>query len=354
MYNAALMRILGVACVVLPGCIILSGSGDDDGNAPPPEQPPVDPFTCPAWEDAAEADVEALVQGAIDELKAEGQDVNGEIWSDAARFSALIDRIYEHAGCPLPEGSAQQGLHASDAPNYFCGPGHGTAALQHPPVSDCINAACRNHDGCYAMCSEEPGFCSWSGATQPCEDTFFDHLSSCSANRFSDGLVKVIPRVLDLNPVSCSDIECPADGALGFGICSTAPESPDCADCLAYFDPDGTCLSRTECSEAQQFEHCYTANCPEMFACYGENPSSELWKTTCASPGYTGVPEDYSWALEVSSGEMPATKADGSPWDADLALGFHPPDPFVVVELVDTGDIKETVSPEDKALPKWN
>jgi len=348
------MRLLTFVCLLLPGCIILSGSGDDDGDAPPPEQPPADPFICPAWEDAPETDVETLVKGAIDELEAEGNVINGEIWNDPDRFSALIDRVYEHAGCPFPEGSIQQGLHASDAPNYFCGPGHGSAALQHPPVSVCINTACRNHDGCYAMCSQEPGSCMWSGATQPCEDTFFDHLASCPTDRFSDVLVKVLPRLLELNPVSCSGIECPSNGDLGFGVCSTAPDSSDCADCRVHFDPEGTCLARSHCSDEPQFEHCYAANCPNMFACYGESPSSELWKTTCASTAYTGVPTDYLWQLEVSSGVIPDEKPSGAAWDSGTIFGVGPPDPYVVINTA-AGDDSYTTEFEGHTLnPQWN
>jgi C2 domain len=354
-YNGALMRWLVASCMVFPGCIILSGSGDGDGGAAPTEPGPTDPFACPAWEGASEVEVQALMQGAIDELKSEGQDISTEIWNDPTRFSAVVDRVYDHAGCPFPDGAVQQGLHASGGPNYFCGPGHGSGALQHPPVSKCINLTCRDHDGCYAMCSQEPGLiCSWSGATQPCDDTFLARIAECPTEKFVDVVVKTLPYVLDFLPLPCAGIECPAGDELGLGVCSVDAASGDCQACLQHFDPESTCRERTDCEGEPLFEHCYAGSCPQMFACYGENPSSELWKSTCASAGYTGVPDDYSWELEVISGLMPLTKPGGTDWDVNVAFGFAPPDPFVLVELIETGQVSETTSPEDTAQPQWN
>lgn len=62
-------------------------------------------------------------------------------------------------------------------------------------------------------------------------------------------------------------------------------------------------------------------------------------------------PDSVSWDLYMLSGEMPLTKPDGSDWDVD-ALGWSPPDPFVVVMAgAETG---QTESPEDVFKPPWH
>lgn len=349
-FDMKLRRALFVSLVVVPGCTIAFGPSDDDDVQG--EQSQHGRFECPAWDSAGQKEVDALVAKTIEALNAEGVVVDNGAWEDAAVFGNVIDRVYDDAGCPLPEGEAQQALHAAPAPNFYCGPGHGHASLLRPPVSACINHACVDHDACYAMCTDEPSLaCSWSAATASCDDPFMERLKQCDDPTFIDRVVVGMAGVLNEVPGTCDALECPAYGELGAGVCAVEPGTLECSRCLEEFDVEYACLIRS-CVETPDDWFCYTANCPQVQPCFGGGWDGTSWADGCVD--YTGHPEDYAWRIVVVQGTMPLTKSTGAPWDEGAFIGFDLPDPYVMVSLDGVGLAGETSAAEDDVYPTWN
>lgn len=338
---------LALATLTAQACVITTGSGtDDDGTEPPPSYAP---FECPPWQASSQAEVDQLVADVAAQLEAEGTIDPVAAWDDAATFAALVEGVYDAAGCPLPDGVSQQALHDHDAPNFYCGYGHGPSSIKRPPVSPCLNDACRDHDGCYAMCSARPGGCSWTDVTKPCDEGFLADADLCIAEDFVDKAVLGLAHWLNNKDRVCLDsLICPPYGNLGQGLCSLDPTDPECLACLAYFDPDGTCLQGTECDTA----YCYAANC-DVFACYGESPPSGIWNDTC--PSYSGTPANHLWDLHLIGAVVPATTPAGLAWDlGDRSVTA--PDVYVRVTLpgASTANTATTHVVHDNHAPEFN
>lgn len=296
---------------------------------------------------------QAIYQKAADTLQAAGHPVDQSTWSDEARFTEFMTEVYKAAGCTPPSETAPQALHSDNGPDYYCGPGHGTAKLQHPAVSDCLNNLCKLHDACYSMCSASTAHCTWDDNTSPCDAPFLQQAGACPAEpgtTLVSGAVVFLAHALDVgfSLFSCGDMKCPALGELGTGVCSTDSSGADCTNCLKYTDRGAACLDHA-CSGSLADPFCYAANCPEVSECYGGYDKGVPGGFTPPTP--VSNPDSVTWTLYVERGEMPETKPSGSDWDVDF-LGFSPPDPYVFVTVGAVS--KSTTIVQDQDFPYWH
>jgi hypothetical protein len=376
------LEVLIAGSVLLAGCTITvteggdrdaGGHSDDQPDPGTIEAPPAEPFLCPEWADRDPAEIEQLVQGTVEELSAEDAGgISSEAWQDEAEFSALISRVYEKAGCPLPEDLDGPALHSQDAPQNYCGPGHGRGKLFVPTVDDCLNDLCRQHDACYAMCSQPLArLCSFSDATNDCDQPFIAALNECeiSDHWFASHVVIFVAEALDtLNPFSCEDTECPNFGDVGEGPCSTDFMGDTCGSCLGIVDTN-SCANA--CVDDDEPAICVAANCPTTAQCFGgyaygalppAEPVQSDAETVVAPDGGTAstdggvltaplLPDSTDvYTLTLLHGVLPPSKLDGAVWDGDGSA----PEGRVTVTL--TAIEKTFVSSyrEDNFEPVWN
>lgn len=312
----------------------------------------------------SDAEKQAIVDKAIARFEAEqkaetgtGADSVRQAWNDEVKFARLVGYMYDEAGCselreetPTAAGQSQQGLHNSNGPDYYCGPGHGSATLMHPPVSQCLNELCKLHDACYTMCnaSTDKEKCSWDRNTRPCDDEFRMRASECEEFYLMDSLVRFLAGVLAAagKDYSCGAMVCPPFGELGTGICATDPQNSDCTQCLRETDVGSQCFDHA-CGQAQDDPFCYTANCPNVSECYGGYgrglPGATSPKETVADP------DSRQWDVTLASAVLPEHTASGEEWDIGVA-GYGPPDPYAVVTIADTTErtwrIREATRPD--------
>lgn len=174
-----------------------------------------DAFICPLWEARPTPEIEALVRGTLSELELMGLPIDAALWDDPARFSLLIARIYERAGCPLPADLSAAAVPREGVPDNYCGPGAGPPSWLslRPTVDECVNRECRTHDACYDMCDGPlPRTCQWSATTAGCDDPFVARIRRCDVDdhRFSSTVVIIIAQLLNELPTpGCADNECP-------------------------------------------------------------------------------------------------------------------------------------------------
>ena len=339
------------------GCVLelqsSSTKKSDAGAATPSTQ--ADPFECAAAKSASRADVEALVKEALAELTVDGGPVGTEVWDDAQLFAEVVRRTYEKAGCALPAGEASQALESGDPPTYYCGPGFGPAGVTHPPVNDCVNAACRAHDACYASCDKHIGLtCCFSDPTHPCDDPFLARVAACpddGSHTFGSAVVLATATLLSaVEIIPCkTKATCPELGQSGTGSCAKSRDRGDCKDCLAALDRDGKCHDAA-CADEPDSDECYAANCPKVAQCFGGYGLGRPVAIPGAGGGAQGVPPGSLWNLEVVGASLPETAPDGSAWDVEW-FGWGPPDAKVVVQL---GDLTAYTSEQgDNLTPSW-
>ena len=365
------------ALLLFNGCVVQlkstpeneDGSGGVGGSstAPPPDvaDDEYEGEQLPACKPEAFSDAEkqAIVDKAIARFEAEqkaqtgtGADSVRKAWNDEVKFARLMGYMYEEARCtellddtPTTEGQSQQGLHASNGPDYYCGPGHGAASLTHPKVSQCLNELCKLHDACYTMCNHPTADCTWDTNTQPCDDEFLTRAAECSTDKLSDYFVRFLANSLALKGefFSCGEMVCPQFGELGTGICATDAQSTDCTQCLAETDVGDQCFDHA-CSQAQDDPFCYTANCPRVAECYGGYGRGLPGATSPKEMVFD--PDSRSWMVEVVSAELPSHKPSGAEWDVDW-FGYSPPDPFARIQI--GGDIRITTAIQEAVRPEW-
>lgn len=296
-------------------------------------------------------------------LEAGGAKFDASWWSDAAKFESFIKEVYSVAGCsPLSSavlteggvGTLQQPLHSDEGPDFYCGPGHGLAKLWTPHVSACMNELCRQHDACYAMCSDGTDFpCAWNDNTGPCDEPFLTEIAACPpepGTQFMSGAVEFIANLMKIasSGLSCGTMTCPELGELGRGVCSTDRTGADCAACLGETDRGALCFKRA-CTESPDDPLCYSANCPEVAECYGGCGKGVPGAIVPTEPVLE--PDTVLWTLYAYEGHLPATKPDGTQWDIDF-FGFSPPDPFVFVTV--GNDAELTASLQDVFVARWD
>ncbi len=336
-----------VAGLATASCVVnVNGDNQDAGVGSTGNQN----ATCQA-ESFSAAKRKAIYQTAADNLTAQGQPLDRKVWNDPTRFGAYISEVYKVAGCSPPSGVKQQPLSGSTGKIYYCGPGHGTAKLQHPAVSDCLNKLCEMHDACYAMCSAKTSLtCMWDDNTSPCDAPFLSKADSCPdqpGTTLMSGAIVFLANLFDTagSLFSCGNMTCPALGELGAGVCSQNPSGQDCTNCLTYTDRGKMCLDEA-CGGSLSDPICYAANCPEVAECYGGYGKGVPGGFTPPTP--VSNPDAYTWTLHVQRGEIPATKPDGSEWDVDI-FGWTPPDPYAVVTVGSatgsTGVVQDTYTP---------
>lgn len=378
--EVALASTLIAGSALLAGCTItVTERRDQDANAPTDDSPepgtigaaPAEPFICPDWEERDPAEIEDLVRTTIEELSAEDAGgVSSGAWQDEAEFSALISRVYERAGCPLPEDLDGPALHSQDVPQNYCGPGHGRGKLFVPSVDDCLNDLCRQHDACYAMCSQPLArICSFSDTTNGCDEPFIAALNECeiSDHWFASHVVIFVAEALDaLNPFSCEGTECPNFGDVGNGPCSVDFTGNTCGSCLGIVDTN-SCASA--CVDDDEQATCVAANCSTTAQCFGgygygalpppTEPVQSDAGTVVAPDGGTadgGVvatpllpdPTDL-YTLTLLYGVMPPSKLDGAIWDGDGSA----PEGRVTVAVAATDETYVSSYRDDNFEPVW-
>lgn len=314
-----------------------------------------------------QADVRALVAERIGDLQRKGLLVDARTWDDATAMQSFVRQVAAEVGCNVDSrpATSSAALHAGGTPNY-CGPGHSSLLS----VSGCLNGACRNHDACYAGCSERTGdsaSCYWNDVTAPCDQTFFAHADAC---KHEWGTILDSEIVLNLAHLingiggktsGCSAAtSCPAELMAGFGPCAVNRKSTQCASCLATVDPGGECHG-TACGWDPTDNICYAANCEATAKCFGWDktptpppPPPDKCTPEC-SKGFRCVEnkcvldDEAPWSIVATRGNMSAVDPrDGDDWDG---IGGGPPDPMVCLTF--GGDEECSPPASDSDSPAW-
>lgn len=351
--------------VVLNCRVVVSESTQQDaGRDPPIGTSSGDPFVCPEWENRTPSDVESLVREAIAELEQSGTRIDSSVWGDEARFSALMDRVYLKAGCPLPDDPTGSALSSSDAP-AFCGVGQGSPALWRPTVDPCVNRACRAHDACYAMCNSRLRLtCYWSATTSECDDPFVREAEQCelTEHRFASLAVIGTANVINAVPLpGCAPTECPAFREAGAGPCSIDTDGASCRQCEQRVDPTG-CWE--DCEDDAEHQICVAARCANAGECFGgygrgtpddlpQLPDAGVVDAQDAGVPATGVTSGL-WRITLIDAAIPLTKTDGAPWDVGDEEGIGAPDVIVSLVASSFDSPPRSTTAQDEYYPSWN
>lgn len=350
--------LLCLVSVLLGSCTLEIGKSSDAGEAAGNGSQPQGSAPCATADQLPEEERRAAADAGVAALTRAGKTL-GDAWTEPATFQLFQQAAYGSVGCDLEgeaassSGMIEQGLHADEGPDFYCGPGHGSARLTVPTVASCLNQACRTHDACYAQCSAPTSLtCMWGGPTATCDDSFMETIESCDddSHKFASFLVRFLATALYLQPgplttsLACATgMTCP-----GLGPCLQEASSESCTHCLESRDVGGVCHERA-CEDDPVDITCYTANCPEVSGCFG---GYNLPAPPVVVPPEETVSPDSQWSVAVLRAVIPDRKPNGDTWDAD-AGGFAQPDVRVGVRVDGGGLITWTPVIQDSLVPTW-
>lgn len=317
------------------------------------------------------SDMAGAAEKALAQLKTRGV-LPADIWANAAEMKSFMAIAHKEAGCEVTNsGVSQQALHDGIEPQSFCGMGHGVLTLS---VSTCLNDACKKHDACYATCSAETGFgCWWNDVTADCDQQAYARADSCvdDTRRYRSFLIRLLMRLLHTDGRGSCDPEmsCP-----GRGPCVVDRKAALCTACLS--EKDAGCMQRA-CPNGvgSACDISLLANCPDVGACFGRpfeamiagggmggmtgvagmagSPSTDPSPIQMGGAGgQASTIPSQRWALSIIQAQVPDTKPDGLPWDAEGA--YVAPDPFIRVRVgAPDAQVKVTSTQVDTFLPQW-
>src|SRR5262249_30353392 len=147
----SILRPAGAALFLL---VALGGAASCVHEEPAPADPGGMAAKCHALDKLSSSEVDKVFADVIAELEHEGTAIDGSLWADPQKFARFVDATTKVSGCDITAvakaATKPQGNGGLDT--NWCGPGAGP---HNPTVSECVNAACRDHDHCYDDCKPE-------------------------------------------------------------------------------------------------------------------------------------------------------------------------------------------------------